>query len=327
MPQPSLEKFTRRGVLLKEQADPNVPETLDANTDGILLYDGSSGTEVDTVEENPDRPYFGGQSQVIANKRAFITGEVRLVPPTSPGDAVNGTPNCDIALRPAGMARVLDAGNKITRYNPITEGIPITTGAFYHAGTLLKPYAARHSLSGISLEIGQRAKAQLRIQGDYDSFTKVVLPTIPVPDEIGAVLAASNSVTQIRVDEDEGSWLNVLGKALSIDHGTGLNTKEYTELKETGIDSRQGTFTLRIAKTDLDDFNPVQVRDEARIFEATLRVTDADNLYTMIGVRAQILGVNAVNIDGDYGWELTGPCRASAVGGDEHFIEFGDLNP
>lgn len=324
MAQPDLEKFTRRGVLLNVQAVAGTPEPLVAGTDGVYLYDGQSGTEVDTVEENRDRPYYSGNPVAIANKRGFITGELRLVPPAVPGDAVDGIPSCDQLLRPAGMTRVLDAAGRVTRYNPISQGIPISTAQFFHAGTFMEVYDARHSLSAIALEIGQRAKAQLRIQGSYDALTEAALPTIPVPDEVGAVISASTGRTQLRVDG--GAWLNVWGKALTVDHGTTLATKEYTEHKETSIDDRKGTFTLRIAKTALADFNPVAVRDGEQVFEATLRVKDAAGLYTMLGIRGQITGVSTANIDGDYGWEITGPCIASSDGGDESFIEFGDVS-
>jgi hypothetical protein len=324
MAQPDLEKFVRRGLALKIQPTPGTPETPSTANDGVLLYNGQSGTEFDSVEENQDRPHFTGNPFVVTNKRAFISGEFRLYPPDVPGDAGDGIPSCDILLRPGGMTRVLDAAGRTTRYNPISTGIPLTTGHWWHAGTFKEVYDARHGLSGIALEVGQRFKGQVRIQGSYENVTEDALPTITVPDETGPVVSAKTG--RARVSVNGGAELTLWGKSLSVDFGSDLKTKEYTSHKENSIDNRQGTWTCRIAKTDLDDFNPWAVRDANSTVEIDLRVKADDGRYAMLGIRGQISGVNEVDIEGDYGWELSGPCIASSAGGDELFIEFGDVS-
>ena len=125
-----------------------------------------------------------------------------------------------------------------------------------------------------------------------------------------------------------GSDILVWAKELSIDIGSQIGTKEYTSHKSTQINDRQPTFSLRIARTALADFNPWTVRDALSIITARIRTMVTDpGLYTEIGIRGQIENINEVDIDGDLGWELTGPCIASNTGGDEMYIEFGDTTP
>src|SRR5690606_8396441 len=102
-----------------------------------------------------------------------------------------------------------------------------------------------------------------------------------------------------------GAPLLVWAKSLAVDLGNTIADKEYTSHKETGISDRAPTWTLRIAKTALGDFNPWAVRDAAQTVEVALRLTQTGNLYSELGIRGQIENINEVDIDGDYGWELT----------------------
>jgi hypothetical protein len=325
MAQPALEKFDRRGLALKIQAVAGTPETPSAVTDGIRFYDGSSGTEFDSLEENRDKPFFGGNPISTFNHRAYIEGYVHLYPPETPGDAADGTPAVHPLLLISGMTRVLDAVGGTTRYNPVSSGIAIATANFWHSGTVRRLYDGRGNISSLSLEIGNRAKAQLRVQGSYDDIGEQALPAITVPEETGPVIEASNSVTKIvqMPGGVAGAALNVWGKALSIDFGSQLTSKEYTEHKETAIDGRSPTFTLRIARTAKADFDPWAVRKANTLITASLRVSNADGRYSETGIRGQIREINETEIDGDYGWEITGPCIPSSAGGDEFYIEFG----
>jgi hypothetical protein len=132
---------------------------------------------------------------------------------------------------------------------------------------------------------------------------------------------ASNTETNVTVAA--GSDVLVWAKELTLNFGNTIKSKEFTSHKETGITERTPAFTLRIAKTALADFNPWAARDAAELFTARLRLTESDGRYSELGVRGQIEGVNEVDIDGDYGWELTGPCIPSDAGGDEFYILFG----
>ena len=308
------------------QPTPNVPVVLSAATDGIRFYDGQSGTDFDSLEENRDKAYFSGNEFTTYNHRAFIEGFTHLYPPTTPGAAgAAGTPDCHALLLISGMTQVLDAPGSTTRYKPISSNIPIATAAFYHAGTLKQPYDARANISSLSMEIGNRARAQARVQGPYDAVAETPVPSIPVPETFGPVIEAANStmrITQYPGGVASGA-LPVRGKALTIDFGSKVASKEYTEYRETAIDDRLATFNFRIARTALGDFDPFAVRKAGIYIAATMRVKNADNRYTQFGVRGLIRDINEVNIDGDYGWEITGPCVATSAGGDEFHIQFG----
>lgn len=323
MAQPDLEKFNRRALALAMQVADGTPVAPSTTTDGVRLYNGQSGTEHDSEAEEYDRPFFSGDEMVLTNHRAFISGGFRLLPPTAPGHATNGAMPGQALLLCGGMTRVLDEGAKTTRYNPVSAGILPATAYWWHSGTHKRVTDARGAISALTMEVGKRFSAEVRLVGSYESVLEEALPTVVVPSVTGAVIEAENSVTQVTVLPG-GDPLNVWGKALTVDFGSELNSTQYTELRRHGIQNRQASFTLRIARTAKSDFDPWAVMRAHAKISASMRVTGPGAIYSELGIRGQITGVNEVEIDGDYGWEITGPCIASPTGGDEFYIEFGD---
>ncbi|MDO5625011.1 MAG: hypothetical protein Q4G71_10005 [Pseudomonadota bacterium] len=318
MAQPQLESFKRRGLALALRTNAANPASIDPATHGVLLFNGTSGTEFDKIERPIDRPHFTGQPFAVGDKRAWIEGEAEMYPPTQPG---TGEADCGVLLLPAGMTSVKDSTAGTTRYNPVSSGIAVADAKWWHAGTVKHVQAARADITGMAITIGDRPKFNVRLQGDYNTVAAEAVPSITLPDVEPVVARADNTKTYISVAG--GTELLVWAKQLSVDIGNTITSKEYTSHKETGISDRQPTFTLRIAKTDLADFNPWSTRDSNLHIAARLRLTQADGRYTELGIRGQIEQINEVDIDGDYGWELTGPCVASDVGGDELHLEFG----
>lgn len=326
MAQPQLEKFARRGMALKLQPVAGTAVVPSVLTDGVRLYDGASGTEFDTLEENRDKPFFSGNEFTTYNHRAFIEGAVHLYPPTTPGAAgAAGTPDCHNLLLIGGMAQTLDNVNHLTRYVPISNSIPMATADFYHSGTLKHVYDCRANISALGMEIGNRARAQLRVQGFYDDIAEQAVPAVTVTETFGPVIEAANSTLRViqYPNDVAGAALLCWGKALTIDFGSTLSGKQFTEHKETGIDGRAPTFTVRLARTLKADFDPWAVRKAGTFVVFLMRVKNSDGRYTQFGVRGLIREVNETDIDGDYGWEISGPCIATAAGGDEFYIEFG----
>lgn len=322
MAQPDLQQFKKRGLALALRTIAGVPVVPAPATNGILLFNGSSGTETDTVERAVDRPFFTGNPFAVTNKRAFIEGEFELYPPATPGAAATSNADCHALLLPAGMTTVKDADAKTTRYNPVSQQIAISDAKFWHAGTLKAVAAARHNISSLVLAIGDRFKGNIRVQGDYTNITEDALPTLVLPATVPVVATAANTTGKVK-SLPGGADLAIWAKSLSVDFSNTLATKEFTSHKETGITDRKPTWTLRLAKTALADFNPWSLRDAGTLITAALRTTEADGRYSELGIRGQIQGVSETDIDGDYGWELTGPCVASDAGGDELYIEFG----
>lgn len=325
MAQPDLEKFNRRGLAAVIQTTAGTPTAPSAAANGIRMYDGQSATEFDALEENRDRTYFSGTEFTAWNHRAYIEGTTHIYPPVTPGDASAGIPDCNVLLLVAGMTRVLDDTGGTTRYNPISDSISMATADFWHAGTYRRLYDARANISALTMDVGNRARAQLRLQGLYDDIDQQALASVTVPDELGPIVEAANAVTQITPYPSgvAGTALKVWGKSLVINFGTTLTTKQYTEHRENAIDDRKATFTLRLAKTDLDDFSPFALRLAGTTIEALMRVVNSDKRYTEFGIRGLIRDINEVDIDGDYGWEISGPCIPTDAGGDEFYIEFG----
>ncbi|HEY0916321.1 MAG TPA: phage tail tube protein [Solimonas sp.] len=323
MAQPNLEQFKKRGVAIKIETTAGTDAVPTSAANGVMLFNGSSGTEIDKIERPVDRPFLGGNPFVVGGKRAFIEGEFELYPPATPGGAATSSADCEVLLLPAGMTAVKDNVAKTTKYNPVSANIATASAYWYHAGTHKKVLGARNDLSNLSISVGERFKGNIRIQGDYDTVTEAALPSITLPSTVPTTAKASNTATNIQVGG--GSDVLVWAKSLTVNLSNRIANKEYTSHKETGITERSPTFTLRIAKTALADFNPWAARDSAEVFAARLRLTEEDGRYSELGIRGQIEGINEVDIDGDYGWELTGPCVPSDAGGDEFYVLFGGV--
>lgn len=345
MTQPALDFFKKRNALIK----PEGTEGTDANpvgaTDGFRFFDGNSSTEFDKVERNLDKSFFGSDPFGVTNRRAKIEGDFELYPPATPGAASTSDADCGVILLPGGMAVAKDAVNKITKYSPISSGIPTVTAYWYHTGTLLKALGCRAELSGIAIQIGERFKGRASLTGDYTEITETAAPTVTLPSKVPVTASARNMRTKLSTLAEgatSGSSatpladLLVWGKSLSVDFGSQLAHKEYSSKSVNSISDRQGTFTLRIAKTDVtNDFNPWYVRDNGIILEAAVQLFEVGGtpsasltgLYSELGIRGQIENVTPTDIEGDYGWEITGPCIPSDTGGDEFYIGFGDNTP
>ena len=341
MAQPELDFFKRRAFLLKAQPTAGTDALPAPGTDGFRLFEGSSSTEFDKIERTLDKPFFGGDAFSVANKRAKIEGEFELYAPATPGAASTSDADCAKMLLPAGMAVVKDNVGKTTRYNPISSGIPMVTAYWYHVRRLLKVLDARASLSGVAIEIGQRFRGKASLLGDYVDWGTVAMPTVTLPSKVPVVASKRNTecVVNSLVRGATASTvgapltdLHVWAKSLSVDFGSDLKHAEYTEKSANRITDRKPTFSLKLATTDITgDFDPLFVRDNGILLTIALSLFEADavagvhsGLYSKLAVRCQVENVTETDIDGDDGWELTGPCIPSDTGGDEFYIEFGD---
>lgn len=339
MAQPELDFFKKRALLLKAETVEGTDSNPVGATDGFRLFDGTSSTEFDKVERPVDRPFFGGDPFVVANRRAKIEGDFELYPPAVPG---TDDADCGKILLPGGMAVVKDAVGKVTRYNPISSGIPSASAHWYHVRRLMKVTGARVALSAIAVEIGQRFKGKASIQGDYTEWETADSPTVVLPTKVPVVASARNMRTKLSTlvrgatkttDATPLDDLLVWAKSLSIDFGSDLKHKEYSSKSVNGISDRKPTFSLKLATTDItNDFDPLWVRDNGIVLLATVQLFETEGApssvltgrYSEIGVRCQIENVIAEEIDGDDGWTITGPCIPSDTGGDEFYIGFGE---
>ncbi len=80
---------------------------------------------------------------------------------------------------------------------------------------------------------------------------------------------------------------------------------------------------MRFARTAKADFDPWATRDAGLIIQGSYTMTDpVTGVASILQFRGQIDQVQEVDIEGDYGIEITGPCIASDTGGDEFIIQF-----
>ena len=341
MAQPDLDFFRKRAFLLKAEAHEGTDSLPMPATDGFRLFDGSSSTEFDKVERNEDKPHFGGSPFATANHRATIEGTFELYPPATPGAATTSDADCARVLLPAGMAVTKDLQNKVTRYNPISTGIPSATAYWYHVRRLIKVLGARANISSLGMEIGQRFTGQASIMGEYAEVTTAALPNnIVLPSKVPVISSKRNSECILGTLDRGGTAttastplvdLHTWAKALRIDFGNALAYREYTEKGVSGITDRAPAFTLRLAATDItNDFDPWWLLRNGVIVTAAYRMYESDTkvgLYSELGIRCQIENVTPTDIDGDDGFEITGPCIPSSSGNDEFYIGFGDTTP
>jgi len=342
MAQPALDFFKKRALLLKAEVSEGTDSNPVAGTDGFRLFDGSSSTEFDKVERSLDKAFFGSEPFAVANRRATIQGTFELYPPATPGDATTSDADCAKILLPSGMAVVKDLLGKTTIYNPISSNIPTATAYWYHVRRLLKVLGARGNVSSLRMEIGQRFTGQGSLMGDYTDWSTQAMVAPTLPDKVPVTASARNMRAKLSTlvkgatASTSGAPLTdllVWAKSLSIDFGNSLAHKEYSSKSVNQISDRLATWTMRIATTDItSDFDPLFVRDSGIIVVGRTELYETSGtpsssltgLYSALQFRGQIETVTPTDIDGDDGWELSGPCIPSATGGDEFLVEFGD---
>lgn len=320
MSQPSLQSFKRRGLILKAEVTEGTDSVPVVGTNGILLMNGKSGTEFDKKERVIDRAFYTNNPFTVGNKRGFIEGDFELYSPATPGAASTSSADCEPLLLIAGFAATKDAGAKTTRYSPVSTAIPTASAYWWHVDVKRKHLGCRADMNSIKMEVGERFMGNVRVLGSYTVAETETLPAITLPSTVPVVCSYSNATAYI----NSGADLLVWAKSLEITLGNELASKEYTSVKFNAISDRLSTWKMRIARTDLADFNPWTCRDDATTITGRMSTLEGNKLYSRLGFRGQIETIEEVDIDGDLGWDLAGPCIASNSGGDEHYILFGD---
>lgn len=335
--QPSLDFFSKRTVLLKIQDDEGVPEAVSESTDGFRFFDGQSQIDYDVIERPEDKPHLGNDDFTLANARVSISGLFELWPPSEPGQATNSDAWAAILLRPAGMTPAKSVSGALTRYNPISQAIPVITGHWYHTRELIKGNDIRADISSLKMEIGQRFTGQGALLGELTSdVEESTLPSVTLPTKTPVTCSKKNSRCRVRTlvrggtastDDTPLAWLATWSKLLQVDFGNSPEFNEYTDKSQVTL-GRKGTFTWRVAETDItDDFNPEYVRRHGIFLEIDWTLWESDTrvgLYSVLGVRGKIETVTRVALGKDKGWEIKGRCLATSGGNDEFFVGFGD---
>lgn len=344
MAQPELDFFRKRALLFKAETVEGQDSVPVGATDAIRLFDGNSSTEFDTVERPVDKTVFGHDPFGVANRRTRIEGDFELYPPATPGAASTSDADCARLLLSGGMAVTKDAVGLTTIYNPISAALPSYSGYWHHSGILQKALGARSNISALMIQVGERFKGRVSVMGDSQDVSAAAMPTVTLPTKVPVIASARNMRTFLSTlvrgatagtAGDPLEDLLVWCKSLSIDFGNELAHKEYSSKSVNGVSNRRGTFSMRLAKTDITaDFNPWYVRDNGILIEARAQVFEVSGtpsatltgLYSALNVRGQIENIAPTDIDGDHGWEITGRLIPSDAGGDDFSIEFGDAS-
>lgn len=323
MPQPALEKFAQRAIVI---GDAGV--TLDHSLHGLQLLNGSSKKQADAVTRDIDKAYLGASAQAMTNFRASINGTLEIRPPQDPGHATRGIPPTDYALRPCGLARALSAVLGTTRYNVISANFTTADVNWWHATTYLEVRGAAGDLSNLKMEIGSPFTASLALTGTYEELAEDALPTdINMAAFVGSPTIAEPENTMMVIETAEGAelvGLHVWGKSLDVSLGHAVGTKRYTQLKISGITDRDASYTAVFAKTDFAEFNPDDYFRNRKVLRITFLLREPDGRYSLLGVLGQVDSYQEQDVEGDLCYQIQGKCTPTApAGNNEVWVQFG----
>lgn len=245
---------------------------------------------------------------------------MELAPPPNPGSETQGAPHAHPVLEIGGLRQSL-YGGEITRYNPLTDGIALSTADFWQAGTLRRLTDARAKISELRIEIGQRPRLRARIEGLCGDVDEAEVPeALPPPASAPIATAAS---ARARVIVGDRPALAVWAKSLDIDLRAALRLKDFTSRREHAYAGRDPVYTLTLARPSLADFDPWAARKAGQRLITRLRVETGDGRAVEIGARGLIRDIVEIDLDGDYGLQISGPCIATRPGGNEVWLAFG----
>jgi Putative Ig domain len=308
-----IEDFKQKCLLLKIQSAEGTPSAPDAATNAFQLFDGKSSTEVDTVERKLDRPFFQAPRKSATNRRRIIEGMFELVPPLVPGTEPAA---CEPMLLIGGMARsYVDVW--VTRYNPISRDIGCATAHWFHGAKFTEVTDARAAISGVAFKVGDFNKASTKVQG---SFTEVTDDDLPTDVDYSAfrdpvVVAAENARMSV-------GGVRVNAKELSLDFGTDLKAKEYTDLRTHRISDRVPTYKARFVPPTTDDLDVYELQRTGEVIPLCFLVIEDDGRTTLFTVRGQVEKVDEADESGDFVYEISGNAYPTDSGGDEFLLEY-----
>lgn len=308
-----VEFFNQRTLLLKEEVAEGTSSNPTPVANAFQLFEGKASTEMESVERKLDRPFFTASTKLPTNRRRVIEGSFEIVPPAVPG--TQPAP-CDLILQIGGMARSYDAAAWVTRYNPISRGIKTATAHWYHGLRFTEVTGCRAAISAVTFKIGDFTKASSKIQGSFIDVTDAALPTNA--DFSGfrspVVVAAENAALVV-------GDIAVIGKELTLDFGSDLKAQEYTGVRLHRIVGRAPTYKVRFVPPPAVDFDAYAKQRRGEIIPISFLVREEDGRTTVLFVRGQIEKVDEADIDGDYGYELSGNVLPDA-GNDEFLLFF-----
>lgn len=317
--QPDLRPFDRRGILIGPAG-----VSLTKADHSLLLFDSSAEFMADRVERNIDTAHLGAKPSTMRNHRTKVNGSVEIIPPAAPGA---GAAPYAKAILCCAIAQTLSSDNRLTRYNPISTGMPLADAQWWHAGIFCDVYDIAGDLSEINCEIGQRITAKLDLEGPFDEISEDEVPTdFELSAFVEPTVCAHDNSTLIlnSLGAAAISDLHLRAKMFKASLGNEKAVKEYTEYKKGRVSKRNGSWSMRIADTDLSDFNPEAFKRSRELLTLEWKLSETDGRYTIVGARGQVDEIKRVDIDGDAGWEISGAAIPSSSGNDEIWIEHGD---
>lgn len=312
--------FDLKLVLGAEENTYNEGVALSAATHLLPINNGAFSNSPDILERNNDRPHMGAKPKVPVRALGTISGEAEnFVLSALPAAATDAAP-LDLILKAMGLAKTVDLtpGAEKILYTPVSTGFSSIAFGIEQAAGFWQLNGSRGSGS-IDVVIGQfLAISGLSLQG-LDA-PPIAAGALGVPSFIdGPLLVPDQHNTTFLFN---GLTLDITEAKLLPNPTIGL--KRGSESKKARVRTRAAQLTFIAYQDDLATFNPHTLFDNKT--EVPWNCTVAEGVtggrFKMYGPRAQVVNVEATNIDGDAAWSITCDLIPSALGNDEFTVEY-----
>lgn len=300
--------FARRAIALKIETTVGVDASPDPTVDGLLIFNGSSSIDTDTVDRPLDSAVFGADEFLTALPRGVIQGQIELLGASTLGVAAP----IGQALRIGGFAETLVATTSAT-YNLVSEALETATVDFWHSGTFMKLLGARAQISGVGFTIGGRLVADIRIEGAAVN-NKVTEDSLPTQDlsAFRSPPLANSANTTLTVNS-----FDVEGFSASFDLGTAIVTKEHTEAVVTQITGRSGTFSAGFYRPAISSLDVYALKNAHTQFPIAITVNGgATKITTVTAAKNQIDTIAHQDQEEDFGYQINGRLLRNGTAGE-----------
>jgi hypothetical protein len=307
------EHFDSAVFLGKLQATEGAAETgLTGASNAIRLVNGKSKIDRQFATIVRDSQNSGNNRANPGSKSFSLDAEIELI-----GAAPAGTrPNIDPILQVCGHASVVTASTKV-EWNPITNGIKALTGWFKRGSREVKAYDVKGGLGALSFKMNDFAKATFSAKGRVDADAD------EVADYAGVDWSAVQDPLAIITDTFllQLSGVNMDCTEFGVQFGRTANVHVNSEAQKVNNKKHAATFSATFIRPKYSVFNPNALADAGSEITLLSSVTGvATRNFSVLATKAQILQVEEADVDGFFGWTVTGQLNKFNAGANEYLM-------
>jgi hypothetical protein len=280
--------------------------TLPLLTRNYVLKPGNAGL----IERLLDKPAYGADPALITGVHCSSSFEVDAA-----GSGTAGTaPAWGDTIMAAGHSETVNVGVSVL-YKPVSSGFSSETHYAHKSGILHKQLGWRAS-AGFDLTRGGAPSLKFDGQALYVVATDTANPTpsfaawrVPKPvDKTNTATATLNGVA-----------LEL--QSLLVNFGQQLVYLNMPNLEGVFMKGRKATASIEFLKKTVAIFNPVALMQaETLLALQAVHGLTAGNIIQFDAAKAQIIGVDEGEIEGQESWKLNLSLTATSAGDDDYVI-------